>query len=135
MSRVDSSAGTTGSDVGYENTADETWAQHAIDLYRRLLRARRPLSSPGSAEVYPSPCHCGSRRILHARMSAMRLLRDEFVTIIANTRAAQRAFFAGSSAVLLQGCLVSGMTAPWTVQGCGAVVCRSGLWHRSDLLR
>jgi hypothetical protein len=69
---VDSTAGTTGSEVGYENTADETWAQQAFDLYQRRQLQVQAFNTEGvvSAQVWGTCPRCSHDLDIQMTLSA-----------------------------------------------------------------
>src|ERR1022692_1282967 len=61
MAQVDDVAGTAGTEVDWENTADEAWAQRALDFYQRRQMQVQSFNTEGvvSAQVWGTCPRCG----------------------------------------------------------------------------
>jgi hypothetical protein len=72
MVRVDDAAGTAGTEVDYENTADEVWAQRALDSYqhRQLQVAAFDTEGVVSAQIWGTCPRCGHDLNIQMTLSA-----------------------------------------------------------------
>lgn len=71
MAQMDD-AGAAGTEVDYENTADEAWAQRAFDLYQRRQLQVRAFNTEGvvSAQVWGTCPRCGHDLDIQLTLSA-----------------------------------------------------------------
>jgi hypothetical protein len=72
MAQVDDAAGTAGTEVDWENTADEAWAQRALDFYQRRQLQVQAFNTEGvvSAQVWGTCPRCGHDLDIQMTLSA-----------------------------------------------------------------
>jgi len=110
-------AGTAGTEVGFENTADEAWGQRAIELYESRQLQVQAFNTEGvvSAQVWGSCPRCGHDLDIQMTLSA------PVITWRGGSSAVSRRKAADIPNVVEVGCGcgLSHPGAPQHVTGCG----------------
>lgn len=118
---MDDTGDTPAFEVAYENTADETWARHAFDLYQRRELQVAAFDTEGvvSAQVWGSCPRCGHELNVQQTLSAPVVHAGRGLWTALTRRGIPASTGIPESVEVGCGCGLPHPGAPGQVTGCG----------------